>query len=59
MLLPGRGALAPEAILSCYDGWARDEMVRSRKRGAGSKRRGLVLTRAVVEDGTVDQAVEQ
>ncbi len=44
ILLPGRSRLAPEALLSCYDGWIRDEVARSRRRGS-SKRGGLVLTR--------------
>jgi hypothetical protein len=44
VLLPGRGRLAPEALLSCYDGWMQDDVARSRRRGS-SKRRGVVLTR--------------
>jgi hypothetical protein len=44
VLLPGRGRLAPEALLSCYEGWMRDEVARSRRRGSG-RRRGVVLTR--------------
>jgi hypothetical protein len=44
VLLPGRGRLAPEALLSCYDGWIRDEVARSRRRGS-ARRAGLVLTR--------------
>jgi len=44
VLLPGRGRLAPEALLSCYEGWIRDDVARSRRRGS-AKRAGLVLTR--------------
>ena len=52
VLLPGRGRLAPEALLSCYDGWIRDEVARSRRRGS-SRRRGLVLTRPVEGTGSL------
>jgi hypothetical protein len=40
VLLPG-GGLAPEALLCHYDGWAREEVGRPRRRGARS--RGIVL----------------
>ncbi len=43
VLLPG-GTLAPEALLSAYDGWLQDEVARSRRRGS-SRLRGIVLTR--------------
>ena len=52
VLLPGRGRLAPEALLSCYDGWIRDEVARSRRRGS-SKRRGVVLTRPAEGNGSL------
>ena len=45
VIMPGSSGLAPEALLSCYDGWARDDVARSRRRGAARKRAGLVLTR--------------
>ena len=44
VLLPGRGRLAPEALLSSYEGWIRDDVARSRRRGS-TRRRGMVLTR--------------
>lgn len=44
VLMPGRSGLAPEALLSAYDGWARDEVAKSRRRGAARKRGGIVLT---------------
>jgi hypothetical protein len=40
VLLPS-GGLAPEALLSLYDGWSREEIGRPRRRG--SRSRGLVL----------------
>jgi hypothetical protein len=40
VLLPS-GGLAPEALLSLYDGWAREEVGRPRRRGTPS--RGIVL----------------
>ncbi len=45
VLMPGRGGLAPEALLGVYDGWARDEVARSRRRGSARRSPGLVLTR--------------
>ena len=56
VLLPGRGALAPEALLSCYDGWLRDEVARSRRRGS-ARRGGVVLTRPAEADVTMTHAV--
>jgi hypothetical protein len=44
VLMPGGSGLAPEALLSAYDGWARDEVARSRRRGAARKRVGIVLS---------------
>jgi hypothetical protein len=41
VLLPS-GGLAPEALLSLYDGWPREEVGRPRRRGTRS--RGIVLT---------------
>ncbi len=59
VLLPGRGRLAPEALLSCYDGWHRDEVARTRRRGSG-RRGGIVLTRpAAAEDGLAHAANNQ
>lgn len=45
VLLPGAPGLAPEALLSGYDGWTGDEMGRSRRRGAARRSPGIVLTR--------------
>ena len=45
VIMPGRSGLAPEALLSAYEGWARDDVARSRRRGAARKRAGVVLTR--------------
>lgn len=45
VLMPGRSGLAPEALLGAYDGWARDEVARSRRRGSARRSPGLVLTR--------------
>ena len=56
VLLPGRGRLAPEALLSCYDGWMRDEVARTRRRGS-AKRRGLVLTRPAEAENDLSNAV--
>jgi hypothetical protein len=49
VLMPGRGGLAPEALLGAYDGWARDEVARSRRRGAARRSPGVVLTRPADE----------
>jgi hypothetical protein len=45
VLMPGRSGLAPEALLGAYDGWARDEVARSRRRGSARRSSGVVLTR--------------
>jgi hypothetical protein len=45
VLMPGRSGLAPEALLGAYDGWARDEVARSRRRGSARRSPGVVLTR--------------
>ena len=45
ILMPGRSGLAPEALLGAYDGWARDEVARSRRRGSARRSPGVVLTR--------------
>jgi hypothetical protein len=55
VLLSGTARLAPEALLSCYDGWIRDEVARSRRRGS-SKRGGIVLTRPATEPDAVSHA---
>jgi hypothetical protein len=47
--MPGRSGLAPEALLGVYDGWARDEVARSRRRGSARRSPGLVLTRPETE----------
>ncbi len=41
VLLPGGRGLAPEALVSLYDGWVREEVGRPRRRAA----RGVVLAR--------------
>jgi hypothetical protein len=43
VLMPGASGLAPEALLTAYEGWARDQMERSRRRGS-ARRAGIVLT---------------
>lgn len=55
VLLPGTSRLAPEALLSCYEGWIRDEVARSRRRGS-SKRSGIVLTRPLSEPDMLSHA---
>jgi hypothetical protein len=45
VIMPGGRGLAPEALLSAYDGWARDNVAHTRRRGTARKRAGLVLTR--------------
>ena len=47
VLLPGRGGMAPEALLHHYDGWIREETGKPRRRGARSA--GIALTRNRVE----------
>lgn len=44
VLMPGPAGLAPEALLSGYERWARDEVARSRRRGAARRSSGVVLT---------------
>jgi hypothetical protein len=44
VIMPGGSGLAPEALISAYEGWARDEVARSRRRGAARKRMGVVLS---------------
>jgi hypothetical protein len=51
VLLPGRGGMAPEALLHHYDGWVREEMGKPRRRGSRSP--GIVLVRAPAEPGTL------
>lgn len=43
VLIPGAAGLAPDALLSHYDGWSRDEVGRTRRRGATTRTTGLVL----------------
>jgi hypothetical protein len=47
VLLPGRGGMAPEALLHHYDGWTREEAGKPRRRGGRSA--GIVLTRTPAE----------
>lgn len=47
VLLPGKGGMAPEALLHHYDGWLREEMGKPRRRGGRSA--GIVLSRAPAE----------
>ena len=57
VLMPGGAGLAPEALLSAYEGWARDEVARSRRRGAARKRMGIVLT--CPDEHAGDQSAER
>jgi hypothetical protein len=50
VLMPGNRGLAPEALLSAYDGWERDEVARSRRRGSARRSPGVVLTRPSTDD---------
>ena len=47
VLLPGRGGMAPEALLHHYDGWTREVAGKPRRRGGRSA--GIVLARAPAE----------
>ena len=47
VLLPGRGGMAPEALLHHYDGWTREEVGKPRRRGSRSS--GIVLARTPAE----------
>jgi hypothetical protein len=51
VLLPGRGGMAPEALLHHYDGWVREEIGKARRRGSRSA--GIVLARAPAEPGAL------
>lgn len=44
VLLPGSSGLAPEALVSMYDGWSADQVARSRRRGSARRSTGVVLT---------------
>ncbi len=57
VLMPGGTGLAPVALLSAYDGWCRDEVARSRRRGAARKRVGIVLS--CPEEPLGEQSAEQ
>lgn len=52
LILPGKGGLAPEALLPWYEGWSRDDLARSRRRGVARKSAGLVLTLPETVDGS-------
>ncbi len=43
VIMPGGAGLAPEALIGDYEGWSRDEVARSRRRGGARKRMGIVL----------------
>jgi hypothetical protein len=51
LILPGKGGMAPEAVIAWYDGWPRDEFTRSRRRGAARPSKGVVLTKPDSPDG--------
>jgi hypothetical protein len=51
VLLPGRGRMAPEALLHLYDGWVREEVGKPRRRG--SRSHGIVLARTSAEPKAV------
>lgn len=59
VLLPGQGGLAPEAMLAWYEGWSRDEMSRSRRRGAARPSNGVVLAKPDAADGEQDHPERQ
>lgn len=59
LLLPGRGGLAPEAMVAWYEGWSRDQVARTRRRGAAHPSRGVVLTKPDSPDDARARAVEQ
>jgi hypothetical protein len=52
LILPGKGGLAPEALLPWYEGWGRDQLARSRRRGVARRNEGLVLTQPERVDGS-------
>src|SRR5512146_766774 len=47
VILPGRGRMAPEALLHLYDGWVKQEVGKPRRRG--SRSHGIVLARTSAE----------
>jgi hypothetical protein len=49
-LLPTCPDLAPEALLSLYDGWQRDAASKPRRRGAAARRTGLLLDKPCLPD---------
>lgn len=51
LILPGSGGMAPEAVIAWYDNWPRDELTRSRRRGAARPSKGVVLTKPDAPDG--------
>lgn len=51
VLLPGRGRMAPEALLHLYDGWIREQVGKPRRRGSRSP--GIVLARTSAEPKAV------
>ena len=44
VILPGNSGLAPEALVSRYDGWSADQVARTRRRGSARRSTGVVLT---------------
>lgn len=44
VILPGSSGLAPEALVSMYDGWSADQVARTRRRGSARRSTGVVLT---------------
>lgn len=44
VILPGNSGLAPEALVSMYDGWSADQVARTRRRGSARRSTGVVLT---------------
>lgn len=44
VILPGSSGLAPEALVSMYEGWSADQVARTRRRGSARRSTGVVLT---------------
>ncbi|HEX6644010.1 MAG TPA: hypothetical protein VF037_05000 [Gemmatimonadales bacterium] len=56
VILPSADGLAPEAFLGDYCGWCRDEVARSRRRGAARRSPGVVLTAPALDLGQPAEA---
>ena len=52
VLLPSSPNLAPEALLSLYEGWELDSAPKSRRRAGAARRAGLLLTKSCPPDTT-------